>query len=287
MSKNAGQWLVDTEWLDTKLGEPGLVVLDASWHMPNSGRDPYAEYLQEHIPGAQFFDIDKIADPDTDLPHMLPDPQIFAEAVQAMGVGPDSRVVVYDCHGIMSAPRVWWTFRAMGFDNVAVLNGGLFKWKLEGRSLEEGAETSAASQSIDASLIKELVSDSAAILRAIDTQQAQILDARPRGRFLGDDPEPRPGLTSGHMPSALSLPFPELIRDSGIFKDSVELKAAFDAAGIDMDKPVIATCGSGITASVLALGLALLGHEDSSVYDGSWAEWGANEDLPIAKGDGE
>jgi thiosulfate/3-mercaptopyruvate sulfurtransferase len=272
--------LVSTEWLAKHLGEPGLRVLDGSWHMPQLKRDPRAEFAQAHVPGAVFFDIDAIADHATDLPHMLPDAAAFARAVGALGVGTGDRVVVYDVHGVVSAARVWWTFRVFGHDAVAVLDGGLRKWRAEGRPVESGA-ASPAPRAFEASFRPELVRDLGALRANLVGHVAQVLDARSAGRFAGTEPEPRTGLRGGHIPGSLNLPYDTLYREDGTLKPPNELRAAFQRAGLDLARPVVTTCGSGVTASVLALALYLVGRRDVAVYDGSWSEWGGRPDTPI------
>lgn len=276
--------LVSTEWLAARLGQPGLRVLDAGWFLPAEGRDGRAEYEAGHIPGAVFFDIDEIADHSTDLPHMAPQPADFAAALQAMGVGEGDGVVVYDHSGIRSAARVWWTFRLMGHTRVAVLDGGFGKWQAEARPVEAGVITPApAARPItarrDPTLIRDIVQVAAA------APPTTVLDARAAPRFRGEAPEPRAGLRAGHIPGARNLPFTDLLTAEGTLRPEAELRAAFAGAGVDLGAPVITTCGSGVTASVLALALARLGHDDWAVYDGSWAEWGADHTRPLATGE--
>ena len=272
--------LVTTEWLAKHLGEPDLRVLDGSWHMPQLKRDPRAEFAQAHIPGAVFFDIDAIADHSTDLPHMLPDAATFARAVGALGIASGDRVVVYDVRGVVSAARVWWTFRAFGHDAVAVLDGGLRKWRAEGRAVEAGTPAPTA-RSFKATLRPELVRDLEAMRTNIASRAAQVLDARSAGRFVGTEPEPRAGLRGGHIPGSLNLPYDTLYREDGTLEAPGELRRAFEGVGIDLARPVVTTCGSGVTASVLALALYLVGRRDVAVYDGSWSEWGGRPDTPI------
>jgi thiosulfate/3-mercaptopyruvate sulfurtransferase len=272
--------LVSTDWLAAHLGEPNLKALDGSWHMPQARRDPRAEFVASHIPGAVFFDIDRIADGTTSLPHMLPTAEAFADAAGALGVGTDDRVVVYDTRGVVSAARVWWTFRAFGHDAVAVLDGGLPKWKAEGRPLEAG-EAKPARRAFKAALRPALVRDLAAMRDNLTTRREQVLDARSTGRFAATEPEPRAGLRGGHIPGSLNLPSDTLLRPDGTLLPAAELRKKFEAAGVDFTRPVATTCGSGITASVLAFGLHLLGHPRVAVYDGSWTEWGGRTDTPV------
>jgi thiosulfate/3-mercaptopyruvate sulfurtransferase len=272
--------VVTTEWLAKHLNEPDLRVLDGSWHMPHLKRDPRAEFEAAHIPGAAFFDIDAIADRTTSLPHMLPDAAAFGAAVGALGVGNADRIVVYDVRGVVSAARVWWTFRAFGHDTVAVLDGGLRKWQAEGRPLERGA-AAPARRTFSARLRPELVRDLEAMRANIASRASQVLDARSAGRFAGTEPEPRAGLRGGHIPGSLNLPYETLYRPDGTLKPADELRAAVTAAGVDLSRPVVTTCGSGVTASVLALALYLIGRRDVAVYDGSWSEWGGRADTPV------
>jgi thiosulfate/3-mercaptopyruvate sulfurtransferase len=272
--------VVSTEWLAKHLGESDLRVLDGTWHMPQLKRDPHAEFAQEHIPGAAFFDIDRIADRTTSLPHMLPTPEAFAEAVGALGIGSGDRVVVYDVRGVISAARVWWTFRAFGHEAVAVLDGGLRAWKAEGRPLESGQATPPRRQ-FHATLHRELVRDLGAMRANLSTRAEQIVDARSRGRFEGTEPEPRAGLRGGHIPGSLNLPYESLYRPDGTLLPADALRAAFAKAGVNLDAPITTTCGSGVTASVLALALHVLGRPRVAVYDGSWSEWGGRQDTPV------
>ena len=272
--------LVSTEWLAKHLGDADLRVVDGSWHMPQLNRDPRAEFAQAHVPGAVFFDIDAIADHSTDLPHMLPDAPTFARAVGALGIGTGDRVVVYDVRGVVSAARVWWTFRAFGHDAVAVLDGGLRKWRAEGRAVESGAPA-LPSRRFEATPRPELVRDLEAMRANLASRRTQVVDARSAGRFAGTEPEPRAGLRGGHIPGSLNLPYDTLYRDDGTLKPPDALRAALQQAGVDLDRPVTTTCGSGVTASVLALALYLVGRRDVAVYDGSWSEWGSRPDTPV------
>ncbi|MBI1964068.1 MAG: 3-mercaptopyruvate sulfurtransferase [Candidatus Rokubacteria bacterium] len=272
--------LVTTGWLAAHLGKRDVRVVDGSWHMPQLRRDPRAEFAQAHIPGAVFFDIDAIADTRSPLPHMLPDARTFAARVGALGIGRRDRVVVYDTRGVVSAARVWWTFRAFGHDAVAVLDGGLPKWRAEGRAVASGLPAPRV-RTFTARLRKRLVRDLAQIRGNIKTRREQVLDARSHGRFTATEPEPRPGLRGGHIPGSLNLPYDRLYRPDGTLLRREDLGAAFAQAGIDLTKPVATTCGSGVTAAVLALALHLLGHDRVALYDGSWTEWGGRAGTPV------
>ena len=275
--------LVSTQWLHERLGAPDIKIIDATWFLPGSDRDPRAEYALAHIPGAVFFDVDEIADTASPLPHMLPPPEKFASRVKKMGLGDGSTMVIYDGQGVFSAPRVWWTFRAMGHESVVVLDGGLPKWIAEGRPVED-MPTATQERHFTPRFIADLVRDLDQMKRTLDRGLAQVVDARPAARFTGEAPEPRPGLRGGHMPGALNVPSSELIAPDGTMKTPEQLSAVFEAAGVDIDKPVVATCGSGMTASTLALALARLGRPRTAVYDGSWAEGGGREDTPVGTG---
>ena len=275
--------MVSTDWLASHLDAPDIVVIDATWHMPGDARDARADYAARHIPGAVYFDIDEISDHTSSLPHMLPEPADFAVHARRMGVEPTSRVVVYDRPGLFSAPRVWWMFRVMGHENVAVLDGGLAKWIAEARPVEAGWIQRPHGE-FKAHFDAELVRNLDQVRSALETGQAQVLDARAAARFEGTAPEPRPGLRSGHMPGASNLPWSKLVADDGGLLAKPALATAFEAAGIDLERPVITTCGSGVSAAILALGLARLGHWRTPVYDGSWTEWGGRSDTPVASG---
>jgi thiosulfate/3-mercaptopyruvate sulfurtransferase len=270
---------VSTQWLAENLAAPDLLVFDASWHMPAAGRDPHAEYLAGHIPGAVFFDIDAVADKSTGLPHMLPSPEAFAEEMRRLRFGDGMRAIVYDSTGLFSAPRLWWTLHVFGVENVSILEGGLPAWKAEGRPLETG-EFSREPREFTPKFDPSLVADAAQVNAALKSRAPQVVDARGAERFLGRAAEPRPGLRAGHMPGAYSLPFNAVV-EGGKMKDKASLEAAFAAAGLDPAKPVIASCGSGMTACILSLAFAAAGRGPATVYDGSWSEWGARAELPV------
>ncbi|HMO09618.1 MAG TPA: 3-mercaptopyruvate sulfurtransferase [Paracoccaceae bacterium] len=275
--------LVSTDWLAHHLRDPDLRVLDASWYLPAQGRDARAEYASAHIPGARHFDIDEISDQRSDLPHMAPPPEKFISRMRAMGVGDGHQVVVYDGAGLFSAARVWWTFRLMGKTDVAVLDGGFPKWQAEGRETEDIPPV-VRDRHITVSRQHALVRDVTQVARAAKLGLAQVVDARAAERFRGDAPEPRAGLRAGHIPGSLNLPFGGVLNPDGTMKRGEALRGAFAAAGVDLSRPVITSCGSGVTAAILNLALEVLGHRDHALYDGSWAEWGMYDDLPIEKG---
>jgi thiosulfate/3-mercaptopyruvate sulfurtransferase len=276
--------LVSTAWLAGRLGRPGLRVLDASWHLPTSGRDAAGEYAAAHIPGALFFDLDATSDRRSPLPHMLPDAGAFARAMSGLGLDDADDLVVYDGSGTnISAARAWWTFRVFGHARVAVLDGGLPKWRREGRPLE--ARTGALPPGrFSASLDRAAVRDLTALRALVDRPTEQIVDMRSAGRFAGTEPEPRPGLRGGHIPGSRNLPFNELVAADGTLLPADELRRRVEAAGIDVSRPIVATCGSGTSACTLILALHLLGHDRVALYDGSWTEWGGRDDTPVATG---
>ena len=273
--------VVSTDWLAKHLGEPDLRVVDGTWHMPQLQRDAQAEFLASHIPGAVFYDIDRIADHATSLPHMLPSAEAYATAVGELGIASDDRVVVYDVRGVVSAARVWWTFRAFGHDRVAVLDGGLRAWSAEGRPTVAGAPAPRPAR-FNARLRPELVRDLDFMRRNIATHAEQVVDARSRGRFEGTEPEPRAGLRGGHIPGSVNVPYETLYRPDGTFRPPEALRSAFAEAGVDLARPITTTCGSGVTASVLALALHVIGRPDVAVYDGSWSEWGGRGATHVA-----
>ncbi|WP_050528083.1 3-mercaptopyruvate sulfurtransferase [Pseudorhodobacter aquimaris] len=274
--------LVSTEWLAQHINDPDLRIIDASWHMEALGRDAKAEYAAAHIPGARFFDIDDISDHRSELPHMAPPVEKFISRMRAMGVGDGHQVVIYDTSGLFSAARVWWTFRLMGKVDVAVLDGGLPKWQAEGREIED-MPPMVRDRHITVQRQSGLVKDVTQVAQASKLAVTEIIDARAAERFKGEAAEPRPGLRAGHIPNSKNLPYGELLNADGTMKAPDALKSAFKAAGIDLSKPAITTCGSGITAAIVSLALERVGHRNHALYDGSWTEWGMYEDLPIAK----
>lgn len=276
--------LVSTDWLAAHLDDPDLRIIDGSWHMAASGRDARAEYEAAHIPGARFFDIDAIADTRSELPHMAPPPELFVSRLRAMGIGDGHQVVVYDNADTHSAARVWWTFRLMGKADVAMLDGGFAKWQAEGRPVEDLPPIT-RDRHMTVQRQAALVRDVTQVAAASKLRDQQIVDARPPGRFAGIDPEPRPGLRAGHIPGARNVPAGTLYAADGTMKPIADLRAAFESAGVDLSRPVITTCGSGITAASLALALERIGKRDWSLYDGSWTEWGSYPDLKIETGD--
>ncbi|MGP0061017.1 MAG: 3-mercaptopyruvate sulfurtransferase [Beijerinckiaceae bacterium] len=281
MSEASTALFVSTDWLAENIGAPNLVVVDGSFAMPDEKRDTRAEYLAGHIPGAVFFDIDEIADHTTDLPHMLPTPAAFAAAMHELGISDTSAIVVYNSDGLMGAARVWWTLRLFGAHNVKILAGGLPKWKAEDRPLEQGP-IRRAPQIFTVRFHALGVVSAEDVAAATNTGSAQILDARSATRFRGEEPEPRAGVRPGHIPGSFNLPWRDLVAD-GTLRMSEDVSAAFDEVGVDMNRPIITTCGSGVSAAILLLALASLGKADVRLYDGSWTEWGGRSDLPVER----
>lgn len=276
--------LVSTAWLAGELGAPDLRVVDASWYLPSSGRDAFAEYTAGHIPGAVFFDLEKSSDQSSPLPHMLPRAEDFARRMGTLGIGDEHRIVVYDGSGAnMSAGRAWWMFRTFGHRATAVLDGGIGKWRREGRPLETGLPAVPPAR-FTARLDPARVRDIAAVRSNVDSLREQVVDMRAAGRFEGRDPEPRPGLRGGHIPGSRNLPFDQLVASDGTLLPPDEVLRRLRAAGIDPSRPVIATCGSGTSACVLVHALEVIGAPDAAVYDGSWSEWGGTAGVPVATG---
>jgi thiosulfate/3-mercaptopyruvate sulfurtransferase len=275
-------FIVDADWLEQRLGTPGLSIVDASWYLPAQRRNAKAEYDAAHIPGAIFFDQDVVVDPDSPLPHTLPRPEVFAQHVGSMGISADDTIVVHDGPGMFAAPRVWWMFRVMGVFQVYVLDGGFDGWKTEGRPVT-AERTKIAPCVFFANFDEERVADLAEMRRIFETGESQIADARPAGRFQGVEPEPRPGVRSGHMPGAKSMPALTL-SENGKLLPVNRLKEVLEDAGIDLSKPVVTSCGSGITAAAITLALESVGHTDNKLYDGSWTEWGGRSDTPVETG---
>lgn len=277
--------LVSTDWLAEHLGQPAIRVVDGSWYLPSSGRDPAAEYAHGHIPGAVFFDIEATSDRSSLLPHMLPTAEHFARRMEALGIGDADAVVVYDGSGVnLSAPRVWWMFRVFGHSAAAVLDGGMGKWRQEGWPVEQGSPSVRRDVTFTARLRAGLVRDSDAVRANIQRRREQVVDLRSAGRFAGTEAEPRPGLRGGHIPGSLSLPFTDLVSTQGTVLPPDRLRERVEAAGIDLAQPVVATCGSGVSACALVLALHRLGRPDTAVYDGAWTEWGGRSDTPISTG---
>jgi thiosulfate/3-mercaptopyruvate sulfurtransferase len=274
--------LVSTDWLAAHLDEPDLKVVDATFYLPHQRRDARAEFEQAHLPGAVFFDVETISDHADPLPHMLPDAAGFAAAVGALGIGPGDRVVAYGGRGLIASARAWWMFRVFGHDRVAVLDGGSAKWKKEGRPLESG-RPAPTPRPFAATHHQELVADLDRVRAILERRDTQIIDARSRGRFAATEPEIRPGVRGGHIPGSLNLPYNDLFAgEDDRLRPDAEVRSAFQAAGLDLARPVVATCGSGVSAAVLALAMYRLGRRDAAVYDGSWTEWGGRRDTPVA-----
>jgi thiosulfate/3-mercaptopyruvate sulfurtransferase len=275
-------FVIDADWLQQRLGSPGVALVDGSWYLPAQKRDAQAEYDAAHIQGAVFFDLDRVVDPDSDLPHMLPSPEDFARYVGSMGISVDDTVVVYDGPGFFSAPRVWWMFRVMGMYQVYILDGGFDRWKAEGRPVT-AEPTKIAPCVFHARLDETRVASLGDMRGIVESGASQIADARSPGRFTGKEPEPRPGVRSGHMPGARNVPSSSLSKDGELLSVE-ELRSVLQNAGLDLSKPVVTSCGSGVTAAAITLALESVGHTDNRLYDGSWTEWGGQQDMPVATG---
>jgi len=283
MAQDDPKTLVSTDWLEAHLNDPDLRVIDASYYLPDMGRDAKAEYDAAHIPGARFFDIDAISDTRSDLPHMAAPVEKFMSRMRAMGIGDGHQVVVYDGAGLFSAARVWWNFRLMGKMDIAVLDGGFPKWQAEGRPTEDMPPI-LRDRHITVQRHAHLVKDVTQVAAASKIGDWQIVDARSPGRFKGEEPEARPGLRAGHIPGSKNVHYATLFNADGTMKDEAGLRAAFEAGGVDVTKRTITTCGSGVTAAILMLALTRLGNQDVSLYDGSWSEWGQFDQLKVETG---
>ena len=283
MTRDDPKTLVSTQWLAAHLKDPDLRILDASWYLPGSKRDPFAEYQAAHIPGARFFDLDDVSDHRSDLPHMVPPVEKFMSRMRAIGVGDGHQIVVYDGSGLFSAPRVWWLFKLMGQMDIAVLDGGFPKWQAEGHPVED-LPPILRDRHMMVRRQNQMVKDVTQVSAASKLGESEIVDARSPGRFYGKDPEPRPGLRAGHIPGSKNVFYKDLLKADDTMKSPDEMRQVFLEAGVDLDKPVITSCGSGVTAAILSLGLTRMGKTDHSLYDGSWTEWGMFPTLPIATG---
>ena len=280
MNANYSDVLVSSEWLAAHLNDDDIKVIDGSWYLPAENRDRHAEYAAVHIPGAVYFDIDGVSDTSNPLPHMFPDADKFAAEVSKLGISNSNRVITYDGGSMAAAGRVWWMFRAFGHEEISILNVGMRKWRAEGGSLESGVSEATPAQ-YSARINPGLVRSLEDVLSVVENGREQMLDARSAGRFSASEPEPREGMRAGHMPGAFNLPYTDLLAEDGTMRPIAELKACFADFGVNLDQPIVTSCGSGISATVLLLGLHLLGHQKNALYDGSWTEWGGRADTPI------
>jgi thiosulfate/3-mercaptopyruvate sulfurtransferase len=276
--------LVTTEWLAATMWQPNVVVADASWYLPQAGRKARAEYEAAHIPGALFFDIDAISDSKTDLPHMLPDTIAFASSMRKLGIGDSDIVIFYDGAGIYSAPRALWMMRAMGHRNAAVLDGGFPKWRREARAIEATHSQPATRGHFTPRLQKTMIRDFPAMQSNLDSHAEQVVDARSPTRFRGEEPEPRAGVRPGHIPGSMNVYYADVLTAEGTMRPAAELKRLFAERGVDIERPIVTSCGSGITASILSLALDVAGAKETALYDGSWSEWGARAGAPVETG---
>ncbi|MFL5259459.1 MAG: 3-mercaptopyruvate sulfurtransferase [Hyphomicrobiales bacterium] len=276
--------MVSTEWLAGRLGDPGVVIIDASWHLPAGGRDAHGEFVAERIPNARFFDIDAISDTETILPHMLPSAEKFASSAGRLGIGDGTRVICYDTAGLFSAARAWWMFRVFGHDEVAILDGGFANWKAERRPIERGPPPHEPEEQHFTARFRPDMVRGKREMQNETAKGAVIADARSPGRFRGEEPEPRKEVRAGHIPGARNVHYATLLNPDGTLKPAADIARAFAEAGVDISRPVITSCGSGVTAAILTLGLTLLGAKEHALYDGSWTEWGSDPDLPAATG---
>ena len=282
--ENDPKVLVSTDWLYSRLSDPEIRILDATWYLPNVDRDAKAEYDQSHIPNARFFDIDEVSDHRSDLPHMVPPVEKFMSKVRKLGVGDGHQIVIYDSHGLFSAARVWWLFKVMGQKNVAVLDGGLPKWLREGRTVDSSSPL-IRDRHMFVKYHDEMVKDVTQVSSASKLGDFEILDARSAGRFRGEEPEPRPGLRAGHIPGSKNIFYGDLLNEDGTLKSQDKLVAHFKTKAVNLDKPVITSCGSGVTAAIINLALDRIGKTDHALYDGSWTEWGMYPTVPVETGD--
>ena len=276
--------LVTTQWLEEHLGSPDIAVIDASWHLPASGRNAKAEFAAARIPGSQFFDIDELSDTNASLPHMLPSPEKFSSRMRKMGIGDGKKVIAYDGSGLFSAARAWWMFKVFGHEDVAVLDGGFPKWQAEGRPVDEDAAHKPQERHFTSRFQSLLLRDKADVAEALKQETAQIADARSPARFRGEEAEPRAHVRAGHMPGARNVHYASLLKPDGTLKSPEAIAATFAAAGIDPAKPVITSCGSGVTAAILTLALTQIGARNHALYDGSWTEWGGDPDSAVVTG---